>query len=946
MREPLVQLGAEKASTSRRDLLQLMGASLALAAAQGCLREPPLPMQPYRRQPEDLVPGNPLHYATTLAMGGPVAGVLVTAREGRPIKIEGNPDHPSSLGATGVLEQAALYSLYDPDRARACRRGGAPVSWSQMLRELAGLSSAHARDGGARLRFLLEPDASPLLARLQARIGERFPQARFYVHAAAGADNALDGAALAFGKRLSLRQELRAAEVVLSLDADFLSPHRSPLSDLRAWADGRDPAKGKLSRLYVIESTMSLTGISADHRYRVRPEAVGDVALALLSRISGGAAPTAAVVPAQALDAIARDLSAHRGSSLVIAGEEQPPEVHALAAALNAALGNLGRTVIAHPPPLAQTGGSAALLPLLEELRKGAVDTLVCTAWNPVYSLPEADFGALWKRLPHSVYLGPYEDETAPTSALFVNRAHELESWGDARAYDGTLSLRQPLIEPLTAGISPAQLLAAFLGEGDRAPRELLESAWRGQHEPASFDRSLQRGVVDGSAAAPVQAEIQPQAIDAAARKLSARPRPQGLSLRLMLSPTVFDGRHANTAWLQELPDPVTLLVWDNAAWMSARTLRAHGLVDADIVELTLGDRKLRVPALAVPGMPDETVALHLGYGRSGRGETVAKGLGANASLLRSPDAPWFASGLRMAKTGERRTLAIAQERSRMEDRDAARVLTFSELQAGAHSLDEAREQQPTLYDQAPVVGPLGGQGYRWAMTIDLGRCVGCSACSIACETENNSPTVGREEMLHGRRMHWLRVDRYFTGSEENPGAVFQPLACVHCERAPCEYVCPVNATVHSDEGLNEMVYNRCVGTRYCSNNCPYKVRRFNFFNWWNDTAEAIKLAYNPDVTVRARGVMEKCSYCVQRIERTRIDARSAGRRIGGDEVVTACQQACPTAAISFGDLANASSRVARLHQDPRAYALLDDVGTVPRTRHLARVRNPNPELG
>jgi Fe-S-cluster-containing dehydrogenase component len=965
MRDGLVQLGgtqqpAPREGVSRRDLLQLMGTSLALAGAQGCIRDEPLQMEPYRRQPADLVPGNPLHYATTLVLGGLASPVLVTAREGRPIKIEGNPDHPQSRGATGLLEQAALYSLYDPDRARASRKGGAPLSWAAVLRELAQLSRSHERDGGARLRFLLEPDASPLLADLRGQIQARFPKARFHAHAAIDRDNALDGAQLAFGRRLAQSHDLRAADVVLSLDADFLSPHRGPLHLLRDFADRRVPALGKLNRLYAIESTLSLTGISADHRYRVRPEEVSAVALMLLARLGSRVAglgpipaPPRSPVPAEVIDRIARDLAAHAGASAVLVGDEQPPEVHALGAALNAALGNLGHTVRLHQPPLSQTGGTAALAELLAELRAGAVDTLVCTAWNPVYSMPaDAGFGALWDKLGTSVYLGGYEDETAARSALFVHRAHELESWGDGRAHDGTVSLQQPLIAPLTGGVQEAQLLAAFVGQGDRSPRELLETSRRKGRErefASSWPRALQLGMIKDSALPAEPGQLDAAAVAGAARRITellGHPQPQGLSLRLMPSPTVFDGRFANNAWLQELPDPVSLVTWDNAAWMSAATLRTHGLQTGDVVQLSLGGRSVRATALLIPGMPEETVALHLGYGRSGTAETTAKQIGTNAFALRSLAAPWFAEGLTLAKTGDRHDLAIAQEHSRMEDRDAAKILNVAELAAGAPSLDEARKRHESLYDQQPVVGPLGSQGYQWGMAIDLSRCIGCSACVMACEAENNGAVVGREEMMNGRRMHWLRVDRYFTGGEENPGAVFQPVACVHCEHAPCEYVCPVNATVHSDEGLNEMIYNRCVGTRYCSNNCPYKVRRFNFYNWWIDTPEKTKLSYNPDVTVRARGVMEKCSYCVQRIERARIDARSAGRRIQSAEVATACQQTCPTSAIVFGDIADRAAEVTKLREDARAYALLDDLGTLPRTRHLARVRNPNPELG
>ncbi len=660
------------------------------------------------------------------------------------------------------------------------------------------------------------------------------------------------------------------------------------------------------------------------------------------------------------LVALAADLEKNRGRSLVIAGRRQPAVVHALAAALNSALGNLGVTVeYGVPITTDATAGVEPLRALVDEIAGGAIDTLVVTAENPAYGAP-VDFklGQLLKRVPNVVYHGLYEDETAQSCNYFVPAAHALESWGDGRATDGVVSIVQPLIAPLWGGRTEAEVLAAFLGEGDLGTHELLRRYWRGMAKlpgnvAGSFDGVWERWLADGvvpdtGAGAEIGVTVNGQALAQTAAALLAHGG-VGLEIAFATDPKVFDGRFANNAWLQELAHPITKLAWDNALLISDATAKGLDLATEDVVEITYRDRQVEAPVLIVPGHVDDAVTLPLGYGRTATGH-VGRGVGFNANALRTSEAPWFDRGVTLAKTGKRFKLAITQDQWTMspDGRDipppAVSAPLAEVLNPGSmfhEELEERRGPLPVIHQ--PV--DYSGQAYKWAMAIDLNKCTGCNACVVACQSENNIPSVGKEGVARGRAMQWIRIDRYFTGPVAEPEMINQPLGCVHCETAPCEYVCPVNATVHSDEGLNEMIYNRCIGTRYCSNNCPYKVRRFNFLDYTGDISAARELGMNPEVTVRSRGVMEKCTYCVQRIERKRIATRIEGRAIADGELVTACQQGCPSQAIVFGSLNDPHSKVSQLHADTRRYDLLHELGTRPRTAYLARVRNPNPEL-
>jgi molybdopterin-containing oxidoreductase family iron-sulfur binding subunit len=939
---------------SRRSFVQLLGASAALATVGAC-RPPRHKILPYVRPPEKaLLPGTPVHYATALSTGGHAVGLLVTTWDGRPTKVEGNPDHPESLGAVSSFELASLLDLYDPRRARGFKKLQGPLGQRALFRELSTLAASHEADGGARLRFLTGATSSPTLRELRRRIQARFPQARFVAFESLSEDEAREGARLAFGRPLTPRHRLRDAQVILSLDSDFLALGPESLRLAREFAARREPGP-EMNRLYVAEAQLSVTGGSADHRLRLKPSEVLPFARAVAAELAakhgagglGGlgreGGPQTRLTKEAAV--VAADLARARGRSLVLAGPRQPAAVHALAHALNAALGNVGKTVEYAAPAQEDPTGPAGLRALADELAAGKVDTLVVTAHDPLYAAPaDVDLAGAFGKVKNSIYLAFREDETSARASWTLAASHPFETWGDARAHDGTASLVQPLIQPLFESISELELLAAFVDLVDVGPYRLVKEYWQGRAGgKGDFDRTwegwLAKGVIEGTALpAEAGAQVNAGAVAQAIAAVQPPPAEAGLEASFVPDYKLLDGRFAENAWLQELPHPVSKMTWDNAAYLSPATAKRLGVEDGAKVELRLGGRTLPAAVWTMPGHADDVVTLPLGYGRQ-RAGPVGTNVGFDAGRLRSAAAPWFAPGLALAPARGKHVFALTQEHFSMEGRDLA--LAFDQADWKPEKLEHLRGPVPTI--QEPV--NYDQQTYKWGMAVDLAKCVGCSACVTACQAENNIPVVGKEQVLRSREMHWLRIDRYFEGPAEDPKVVAQPVMCVHCETAPCEYVCPVNATVHSDEGLNEMVYNRCVGTRYCSNNCPYKVRRFNFLEYRGNMSPTEKMAMNPDVTVRTRGVMEKCTYCVQRIERSRIGARVEGRTIKDGEFTTACAQACPANAIVFGNLNDAKSGVSRLHQSERRYDLLHENGTRPRTAYLARVRNPNPEL-
>ncbi|MCS6778058.1 MAG: Fe-S-cluster-containing hydrogenase, partial [Chthonomonadaceae bacterium] len=1007
----------------RRQFMTLAGAAMALAGMSGCRWLPQEKAVPQVKAPEEYIPGKPIYYASAFPFRGYGLGVLVESHEGRPTKIEGNPDHPSSLGRTDAITQASILTLYDPDRARNVKQENDIRTWEAFLSAVQPELEKQKAKGGTGLRVLTETVTSPALAAQIRALRQIYPQMRWHQYEPFNSDNAYAGAEQAFGRPLHVIYDFRQASRVVSLDADFLSG--LPGSVRYAWdfAEARRVREDKreMNRLYVFESTPSPTGAVADHRRPVRASDVAAVAAALAARLGVKTGrsdiPLPKGVTPELLDAVARDLQSARGSSVIVAGEQQPPSVHALAHLMNVALGNVGRTVrYTEPIEVEVVNQLDSLRALVADMQEGRVDLLLILGGNPVYTAPaDLNFGQQLIKVPLRVHLSLYEDETSALCQWHLPEAHYLEAWGDIRAHDGTVSIVQPLIQPLYEGKSALEVLSLLAGQ-PRDGYEIVRTHWLRERglKPGEWDQALNRGVIAGTQARTVEPDVRANV----SLTLAEPGNPEELEVIFRPDPYVWDGRYANNAWLQELARPLTKLTWDNAILMSPNTARRLGLNSEDVAVIRFRDLPrqedgspappLQAPVLISIGHPEGSITLPLGYGRT-RAGNVGTGVGFNAYVLRTTQALDFAPGATLRPAGRQYALAttehhhlIDQKTNRVDSQDNRPIIRVGDIgvfqrdptlgfrsghggsahagaghgesavaagaaaagehgngHGGAHGGEHSATKETSLYPD--VVGgkddlfPRPDQSFdysdpnynQWAMVIDLNTCVGCGACMAACIAENNIPAVGKTEVKRGREMYWIRVDTYYQGPVENPRTYFQPVNCMHCELAPCEPVCPVAATVHSHEGLNQMVYNRCIGTKYCSNNCPYKVRRFNFLNYANDfTHPVLMLQKNPDVTVRGRGVMEKCTYCVQRISEARIEAKKAGRKIGGNEVVTACQQVCPTNAIIFGDKNQPDSEVAKAIAQGHNYALLEELNTRPRTTYLARLRNPNPEIG
>jgi MoCo/4Fe-4S cofactor protein with predicted Tat translocation signal len=976
---------------TRRDMMMLLGASLSLAGVAAC-RRPVEEIVPYVTAPEEIVPGIPRYYATTMPFRRSAYGLIVESHEGRPTKIEGNPAHPATLGASSARIQASVLGLYDPDRSQAVRLKGEPKSWSDFVTAWGQLSQTHATDGGASLAVLSESFSSPTLARLVSELRVRYPRLQWATYDAVSDESRVAGLRSVTGRDLDLMLRIDRASVILALDADPLLTDPEMIRHTRGFADGRraGASGGAMNRLYAVEGVYSLTGAMADHRLRLESRQIAPFLAALAARLAppeaGAASLAGAGVPgvdSRWIDALAKDLRANRGKGLIVAGERQPAAVHAAVCALNTYLGNTGRTVTYYETKDAALPSVSSLGSLVSAMKAGAIQTLVVLGGNPVFDAPaDLDFASAMAKVPQSIALGHTVDETSVRATWHVPRAHYLESWGDARAVGGTLSVVQPLILPLFGGRTPVEVLGLMVGGKDRPGYDIVRETWKPILGEAEFDRKWNRVLHDGFLSGSELPEVVPtltvQPLAELARSIGGGATGSGgapggsrdgLEVVFLPSPSVHDGRFANDGWLQELPDPLTKLTWDNPALVSPKTAESLGLANENWVRLDYAGRSLELPVWLLPGMTDGVVALTLGYGRSHAGR-IGSGVGFDTFTVRNSKTPGFDSGAKLTKLARTYRLSATQEHGSMEGRPVVRESTLTALRSKSVAGAE-RAESPHGGGSPEAVPPKGGEvagklgvfeedphhfslwkehaydkGHQWGMTIDLNACIGCNACMVACQSENNVPVVGKIQVAKGREMQWLRVDRYFSGEPSgSPEIVFQPVPCMHCEDAPCEQVCPVAATVHDDQGLNVMVYNRCIGTRYCSNNCPYKVRHFNFFNFTKDTPDILKLAMNPDVTVRARGVMEKCTYCTQRINRVKIDARLAGREVRDGDIKTACQQACPASAIEFGDLRDQSSRVVKAKADPRNYALLAELNTKPRTTYLAKVRNPNPEL-
>jgi len=928
----------------RREVLKLLGASLGLAGLMACTKQPDEKIVPYVKAPEDAVPGRPLFFASAFTLGGAAAGILVESHTGRPTKIEGNPDHPGSLGATDAHAQASLLTMYDPDRSQALIKEGRISSWVAFQAAAAAVREDLLARKGAGFRILTETVTSPTLAGQIRGLLEEMPEARWHQYEPVTRDGARAGAKIAFGEVVNTVYQLESADVVLSLDADFLGSGLGAVRYAREFAQRRKVHEGaKMNRLYVVEPTPSVTGAVADHRLALSSTEIEGFARALAAALGLSVPGAQAGGPAEWVRAVAADLQKHRGASLVIAGDYQPASVHAMAHAINVALGNVSKTVIYTQPVEAEPAEQlSSLRDLVADMNAGKVNTLLILGGNPVFDAPaDLAFAGSLNKVPLRIHLGLYEDETAELCHRHIPETHFLEAWSDAQAYDGTAGIIQPLIAPLYGGKSAHEILTVFSGQPDRSGHDIVKAFWQGRQPGDGFEQAWRKFLHDGVIAGATPPSKPVVLKKDFATALDAPKQARGLEITFRPDPTIWDGRFANNGWLQELPKPLTKLTWDNAALVSPKAAERLGLSNGDLAELRYGGRALEAPVWIMPGQAENTVTVHLGYGRWRSGK-IGTGVGFNAYAIRTSAAPWSDGGLEIHKTGRKHPLACTQDHQSMEGRNLVRTGTLDEYRKDPHFAHHGTHEPETGLTLYPG---FEYKGYAWGMAIDLNACTGCGACVVACQAENNIPVVGKEQVIRGREMHWIRVDRYFQGGLDNPETHQQPVMCQHCENAPCEVVCPVGATAHSEEGLNQMAYNRCVGTRYCSNNCPYKVRRFNFFRFADWSTESLKPMRNPDVTVRSRGVMEKCTYCVQRINHARIEAEKEDRRIRDGEVVTACQAVCPSQAIVFGDINDPNSRVAKLKKASLNYGILTELNTRPRTTYLARVRNPNPEL-
>ena len=952
---------------TRRGFMKLMGASMALAGLAGCAKQPDEPIYPYVKAPEDLILGKPMYFATAHPFTTGAVPLLVKADQFRPIKIDGNPEHPYNQGSSDPFTQGTLLDLYDPDRSQHVTFRGENREWAEFVQELR-LKAAASKDGTG-LYFLSSTITSPTLARQWKAVQAAYPKATLVQY-----DPAVAGTSLAQGA--NVQYSLADADVIVSLDADFLSGAGFPgfHALVREYADRRKSPE-KLNRLYSIESTPTTTGLKAEHRLGLRASEIPAFTAELAKAV--GVSGVTITAPAynwtdeqkKFLAAVAKDLKAHAGKCVVIPGVHQDESVGVLASLINSALalGNNGKTVL-------ESGETSAPLPsdqiadmkaLVADLNAGKVDWLVILNANPIYSAPaDLEFAAAFDKAKTVAHLGSHLDETGQIAHWHIPAAHFLESWSDARAYDGTVSIVQPLIDPLYGGKTAHNVFQDLLNEPGLSAYDAVRETWKstikGDFE-TGWRKALHAGWIEGTAFGPRTPVPGKMRVSYTAPAPSSK---DALEIIFRPDPTVYDGRWSNVGWLQELPKPVTNLSWDNAALVSGATLTKLGLEEDDIVELTVQGRKVNAPVLVVPGHPDNSVTVHLGYGRSFAGR-VGSGAGFNAFLIRTAASPFYATGSLKKLEGK---WGVAVTKSHFQDHRGA---AFGQKGNGNNSLeaDEAINERGIIryatldeYKQNPGFANEGENHpstdksltlfpnweyneNAWGMSIDMNSCTGCNACIVSCYAENNIAVVGKQQVRIGRNMQWLRIDTYFEGDLAAPRAHFQPMACQHCENAPCEQVCPVGATVHTPEGLNAMIYNRCVGTRYCSNNCPYKVRRYNFLLYSDFETESLKLMRNPDVSVRSRGVMEKCSYCVQRISAAKIEADKENRPVRDGEIQTACQQACPASAITFGNINDKGSRVARLQADERSYQVLADLNTRPRTKYVAAVLNPNSEL-
>jgi MoCo/4Fe-4S cofactor protein with predicted Tat translocation signal len=945
----------------RRNFLKLMGASLALAGLGACTRQPTETIMPYVNQPELVIPGRPLYYASAFTVSGVARGILVESHMGRPTKIEGNPEHPASLGSTDATTQASVLGLYDPDRSQTVTYLHEIRTYASFLAQFTEQLKQQEQKQGAGIRILTETLTSPTLGAQLNAIQQRFPAAKWIQYEPLGSDNVRAGAKLAFGEYANPVYKLETADVLVSLDADLFGTMQGGVRYARDYADRRRGTSKNVAfnRFYAVETTPTHSGAKADHRLPIKPSQMEDFARSLAAAVGvTGATSTSNPIETKWFNALVKDLQEHKGSSLVVAGDNQSPEVQALVHAINATLDNAGKTVIyTDPIEVNPTDQLADFKSLMADLDAGIVDILLIIGVNPFYDAPaDLDFPNKYQKAALRVHVGSHQDETAQYCQWHVPLSHPLEMWGDARAYDGTVSLIQPLISPLYQSRSAYEILAAFNPPlTDKSPADqpgpdqsgydMIRKYWMAQKPSGDFEawwrKTIHDGLIAGSALPAKNLAVRGVPSPSSSRGA------EGMEISFHADPYRYDGQFANNSWLQELPNPMTRLTWDNAVLVSTATAQKLDLQPEDRVELKCQGRTVEGAVWIQPGQPNDSIAVCLGFGRTHSGRS-GNGAGFNAYRIRTSNNLTWGSGLALRKLNEKFKLASVQghfmiDAQMLNDRGVVRSGTVAEYQKDPGFARKMTDQPGTGDTVYPETWKY--EGYAWGMTIDQNACTGCNACVVACQSENNIAVVGKEQVLKTREMHWIRIDRYYKGNADAPETYFQPVPCMQCEDAPCELVCPVAATEHDQDGLNNMVYNRCVGTRYCSNNCPYKVRRFNFLLFTDWETESVKLQRNPDVSVRSRGVMEKCTYCIQRISYAKINAEREDRKITDGEITTACEAACPARAITFGDINDPNSRVTKAKKEQLNYSLLSELNTRPRTSYLAELRNPNPEI-
>ena len=965
-----------KEGYSRRNFLQIMGASIALAGFAAC-RKPVKKIVPFTTMPEYMVPGKQVFYATSAPANGYVTGLLVETNSGRPTKIEGNPDHPSSKGATNIHHQAAILDMYDPDRSRFVRHNNERSTWDAFA---AAVQSEVTSD--KRIAIITEPTSSPTALRLRRLIERRYPNTTWVTYSAFGEENQLLGSELAFGRKLRVAPQLDRAKVIVSLDADFMGTSSDNVRNIRGYADGRRLASSNddINRLYVVESNYSLTGSNADHRLRIKTGDIKPFLYALAAELSSTHSTlrafsgySNAYSDHEWIQTLAEELRNNTGESLVMIGADHDAESHAVVAVINQALGNAGNSVNYLEIPHAEsTNQNVAFSELIGEMQGGNIDAVFILGANPVFTAPaNLDVASALRNVPFSAHLSNFVDETSRLTTWHINQAHFLEYWGDGLDFTGVPSVIQPMIMPLFDGKSELEVLGLLATGNTVDASEEVKATWRpllGSNFDTRWQEILHDGFRKDSSFTAANVTVSNTFTAVIGTSLSNVRVSSSDTYELVIKPDpkLLDGRHANNGWLQELPDPMTKITWDNVALMSPNTAerlgvsrRRFGETAVNMVDITANGATLQLPVWVVPGHADQNITVYAGYGRDEIGN-VANRVGKNVYGVRTSSSPLFISDAQVSLSRDRYEIATVQDHHSMEGRPLVREA----------SLTEYRQDPRFAADMVYVPGKKDGAEHpvtlftaqtfpehqpQWGMTIDLATCIGCGVCTIACQSENNIPVIGKEEVRRGREMHWMRTDRYFSGDENGDAkVVHQPVTCMHCELAPCEQVCPVAATTHSDDGLNQMTYNRCIGTRYCANNCPFKVRRFNFFNYpkyfltGGDDPEVVQMAMNPDVSIRFRGIMEKCTYCVQRISRGKIATKlETGNSIkpADGTVKTACQQACPANAITFGDLTDENSIVSRTKRNERNYVMLEELGIRPRTSYLAKIRNTNEKL-